>query len=339
MSLPVDERTLDEALVRVHRTSSTWRGNLANHAPMAADALVELGRAEAIPAFMEDYGRNLEPVAAQPVAFLGEGWRGHLGERAAAGRLSAHFEAWLGRAGWEQVLREVLPVLMGGVLGGSLHGLIRLGHAVAGLRRHDTPVRRREVAWALGYWASEYRALRGEVGTEPTVPVAEALSHLSAMPDALRVEGIITERAAAAAESERFARDVAEFDLGLDVASTLDAVLLGAATWLVAEPASRFTYLHAITATSALRGLLPCFEDGGSMALRAYVHALAAVRSMSRGPSEGEVGRTAALAELVEAAVASRDDHKIKLAAAVTREHARLEDDRLLAAATVFIRP
>lgn len=336
--LPAAEQALDRALERIHLTSATWRGNLANHAPMAVDALVELSRADAIPSFFEAYGPNLEPDAPKPPRRLDD-WTVHLGERAAAPRLTAHFEALLVDAPIARVLNDVLPVLMYGVLGGSLHGLIRLGHAMAAFERHDTPFRRREVAHALGYWASEHLALEGSIGAEPRIGAADALAALSPMPDSLRVEGIITDRAAAAANSPVFHREIAAIDLGGPVEATLDALLRAAATWLVEEPASQFTYLHAITGTSALRGLLSYFTDDAARreGLGHYVHALAAIRAMSRRPPIGRSVQPAPLLQLIEVAVASCDDHKIKLAAAVSRENVRLGDGRLLAAASAFI--
>ena len=331
------EQRLDDALERIHLTSSTWRQDLANHAPMAVDALVELGRSEAIPSFLDAYGAHLETEEPLPPGLLH--WTTHLGQRTAARALSAHFEAWLAEAPMQAVLGEALPVLMKGVLGGSLHGLIRVGHAVSSIARRDTPIRRRELARALGYWASEHHPLHGEVGSLPQRDPIVALSNLTPLSVRLRVDGVITLRAAAAVRSPRFREEIATMDLRAPVEGTFDALLTGAAVWLVEEPSSRFTYLHAITATSALRQLLPSFPDeaGRREALHHHVHALAAIRCMSRVEPQSLDAPAAPIERLVEAAVASRDDHQIKLAAAIRREHVRHQDDRLLVAASAFI--
>jgi hypothetical protein len=46
---------LDEALERFRGTGPEYGGGLANHGPMAAEALVAMGRTEAVPQWVEAY--------------------------------------------------------------------------------------------------------------------------------------------------------------------------------------------------------------------------------------------------------------------------------------------
>ena len=56
---------LDEGLTRLAVTGPEFRGGLSNHGPMAAEAMVRLGRADAVEGWLDDYlGRLDAPPAA-----------------------------------------------------------------------------------------------------------------------------------------------------------------------------------------------------------------------------------------------------------------------------------
>src|ERR1700730_7240354 len=60
---------LDEGLSRLAATGPEFRGGLSNHGPMAAEALVRLGREDAIETWVTQYMKGLEdaPQAGSPI--------------------------------------------------------------------------------------------------------------------------------------------------------------------------------------------------------------------------------------------------------------------------------
>ena len=56
-----DDDALDLALERFAGTGPEYRGGLANHGPMAAEALVALGRSDAVARWVEGYASRLGP--------------------------------------------------------------------------------------------------------------------------------------------------------------------------------------------------------------------------------------------------------------------------------------
>lgn len=343
-----DEAALDDALARIHETSAVWRGALANHAPMASEALIELGRADAIDAFLEAYGENLEPAPRIAEERLVD-WRAALGQRAAAPALTGHFLAAIADDGVDAVVDAALPVLFEGVLAGSLHGLLRLSHALRAWGHRPTDIRAREIAHALGYWASEHSPLAGDPGSRPRsgFTPTQALAAVPTLPEERWVDGIITERALASARWPPFLEALPPVDFeSASIEQTLSSLTSLAATLFLntESPRARFTYLHAITGTSALRQVLPRLTaDAQRLALRHHWHALAAIQCMTstlRTEAERQAPPPAIesvdVDRLVEAAVASRDDHAIKLTAAVLTERAHHDEPRLLMAAWAF---
>ena len=87
---------LDEALEKLARTGPEYRGGLANHGPMAAEALVTLGREGEIGAWVERYRRRLDPSPAVGTPVDASAWRESLG---GFGR----FPAWHALLSWSVV--------------------------------------------------------------------------------------------------------------------------------------------------------------------------------------------------------------------------------------------
>ena len=338
------EHHLDEALVYVHTTAPSWQGALANHAPMAAEALVALGRADSIAEFLSGYADKLEPAVSAPMKPLAE-WTTLRGSRAACPRLIAHFEICIQHGGVVAVVGGSVPQLFPGVLGAAFHGLLRLAHALRAWRHQDNAVRRREIAIALGYWASEYTPLVGEVGASggADLSAVQALQQLPPLPPQHRLEGpsLMVDRAIRCDLWPAFHRHIARVDLERwTVARTLSACCGAAAVFLLGGHA-RFAYLHIITAGNALREVLPFLTAAQQrLALGHYWHALAALHAASQPvaapsisthapPSDQQLRREV----LIERALLSLDDHAIKLTAAALHEHQISADRRLLEAA------
>ena len=89
----VTDDTLLDALERLRGTGPEFDGFLANHGPMAAEALVRIGGATAVPGWVDRYRGRLD-AAPEVVRGIGdEDWHAHLGDA----RLFGDWTAYLRR--------------------------------------------------------------------------------------------------------------------------------------------------------------------------------------------------------------------------------------------------
>jgi len=275
---------------------------LTNHLPMALHALAELGADEArMQQFFEHYARRFAGRPAEPAAAAPADWLALRGRPHAFAPLRASFAAALARDGRDAVLRAALPALLPGVAAAAFHGAIRTAHAVqAG---HDG-----ELAAALAYWAWRWQPLlpppRGaavslDVWCERLVAAAAGCSF----------DGpLISLRMAQAARSAAYCQ------LAGSLAATIDwpQRLLAFAAQRYADTRN-FTVLHLVTGVRALRVLLPWVQDTDG-ALRDIGPAFTAAY-LSAGLGTAALPPPAPLdwLTIVRRAIASDDDHVIKL--------------------------
>ena len=73
-------RTIDDALEIVHRTGPEFGPGLSNHAPMGAEAMVAMGRADAVVPWVEEYLPQLRPAPESVRPVSREDWREALGD-------------------------------------------------------------------------------------------------------------------------------------------------------------------------------------------------------------------------------------------------------------------
>ena len=119
---------LDEALARFQLGDFEYGIGLANHGPMAAEALVALGHAALIPGFVDVYAPRLPPLASgRPIPEA---------ERAAALGAAerradwlASFEVELEETPWRELLCRAVPPLLPGVFAAAGHGFLRVARA------------------------------------------------------------------------------------------------------------------------------------------------------------------------------------------------------------------
>src|SRR4030095_2568354 len=71
---------MEEALALLEGTGMEYRGGLANHGPMAAEAIATLHRPEAVVPWVERYKRALEPAAKASTPIDPARWREALGD-------------------------------------------------------------------------------------------------------------------------------------------------------------------------------------------------------------------------------------------------------------------
>lgn len=262
------------------RFDAEYRGGLSNHLPMALLALRRLGADETrLAAFAAGYAQRLEaarPLAAWPA---GDAWTTRLGDATAWPAYRSLFRDWLSFEDADAVLRQVLPLLLPGCGAAAFHGLIRTASAVQAAHAG-------ELADGLAYWACRFLPLDGRLPDGDHGLIFEAMQR------------------AAAAPGFEDAVDAVALDDG-----TLQRLSAQAATLYAAS--GDFIVLHLVTSAQALRVLLP-FCDEPLAAVDDYIAAqVAALRAC-----QAVAGTPAALLPwpaLVAAALASDDEHVIKL--------------------------
>ena len=295
--------TLAELIDAGATFDAEYAGGLSNHLPMALLALARLGATEArLNAFAQTYSRRLQPAPPPTPWPAGDAWASRLGRREAWPEYRSLFYQWLLHEHSSDVLRQVLPPLMQGCGAAAFHGLIRTAYALQSTRRQ-------ELADALAYWACRWLDL-GAAGTAGTAgtsgTVREPLAALRQLHATHSDAGLIFQRMQAAAREPHFQAVVDTLQVH---ESTLTQLALLAAQAYAAS--GNFTALHLVTSAHAMRVLLPCVDEP-LPALQGYWRAFAAAVCAS-GMTVGTAPTPRPWPELVAAAMASDDDHVIKL--------------------------
>ena len=187
---------MDEALDLLEEAGPEYGPGFSSHAPMAAEALLALGRGDAVIDWVTGYRKRL-PASPEPGLPVFSGyWFEALG---AIGRYAdwvACFEEELREEDWCAVLNMWVPRLLPGMVGAAWHGAIRTGHAVRSLNREESPGKLRELARALAYWAARYQSLPGFPVPKVDVRSPLAVIHeVPPLPDEARLmKGLIYDK-------------------------------------------------------------------------------------------------------------------------------------------------
>lgn len=327
----------DEALDLIHRYGPEYGGGLANHAPMAIDSLVGLGRSDDIPLWLDWYSRSLDAPPRGFGAIPASDWREYLGRHDRAADWVLLFQREIDNDGWRAALRTWAPRLIPGLAAAATHGVLRTAHAVRGLSASDTPSRRRELAEGLGYWAATWQTLPGEPSTAAARLPSDAIADVPRLHEpGFVIEGMITDGLRQVGDDPAFAGliDLAVPDQPSRFLSDLTRTT---ARWFLSDRSAPIVFVHTVTAPSALRFLTPDLSpETVNHALRyawqtcAALYAWYMLEEPSWEPTD-ESGHDHA--ELIERAVAARGPHTIKFVDACLREHALDPDPVYLYAA------
>src|SRR5262249_17775183 len=169
----------DEALERLRGTGTEVAGGIApNHGPMGAEALVALGRDDAVVAWADRYRRNLDLMPASNAAITTQTWREGLGVIERIGDWVVFFRTQLAEASWRSVFTEWIGRLLRATPSASAHGIIRTAHALRALQHAETPLRIEEFGVALAYWWSYYRKLPGITRLSVSLDYGQALAQV-----------------------------------------------------------------------------------------------------------------------------------------------------------------
>ncbi|MBL8361298.1 MAG: DUF4243 domain-containing protein [Rubrivivax sp.] len=296
-----------------------YRSGLSSHLPMALHALWSLGAPpERLHAFAARYAERFGAARAPRGGRVLADWRDARGRIEAWADLRETFAAQIRHDGTDATLRRVLPDLWPGAAGAAFHGLIRTGHAVQAGHAG-------ELVAALAYWAARWQVVAAGVPGEPLAfgdwaARLETAALRARWPGALISSRI--EVAAASDDHAQLAERVAVDDL--HPLSNLAADLYARS--------GNFTVLHVVTATRAARVLLPWVEDAA--AVRAgLVRAVTAAVLASHLQWKEAPPPARSWAEVRADAIASDDDHVVKIVHALWEERGVYGDGARLAAA------
>lgn len=331
MHLAAAHRTLSRLLDAGLDRAPEYGPGFSTHLPMALQALHALGAtAQRLEDFAQQHVAELQARPAPAPAADAQTWQALRGRAQTFEPLQALFARRLEQDEPDAVLADAVPALIDGVAAGAFHGLIRTAHAVAA--RHEG-----ELAMGLGYWAARHAPLhRASVSRVGDWPLAHWLAQVLALPapaDADADAWSIGRRMAAWSRTAGFGEVAPRLALGPD---TLDGLARIAAGLYAAT--EDFTVLHMVTACQAMRQLAPWWGDE-TTALRHFSVAAAAALRASDVPAELPLAPTSDLAwpEIVRRAIASDDEHVVKLVQACRLHEAatRAPEFRLAAARAV----
>jgi Questin oxidase-like len=316
---PAREPLLRSLLARNHELSPEFGGGLSNHLSMGLYSLAALGGSRAeLTRFAEAHWARLEPLPRERGPHVGrDNWSALLGQRDALHGFRAFFGAEIARLGRAGALRAYLPGLLPGIAAAAFHALIRTGY---GVRFGDD----QEVQDGLAYWATTFLPLGplGPTGRERDPRALLAQVHENEHLAGLDLPGpLIFGKMKAVSQLPAFAAAVDS----LQPSDTTLAGLAAAAVRLYLLKGD-FTALHAVTGTHAYRQLLPFLPDRD--AVRYFWQALAAAYISVGAPRLVEPPARAAtdFAVSIPRAIASLDDHDLKLVEVAREEEAFYRD-------------
>jgi hypothetical protein len=335
---------LDEGLSRLAGTGPEFGGGLSNHGPMAAEALIRLGRPDAVGSWLDRYITRLDDAPRPSARITSENWREALGDLKRVADWETYFNAELTDAGWREVLGTWWTRLAPGLAAGATHGIIRTSHAARSLAEADaagtqTPERRDELARGLAYWAARYTELAPSAPRlAGTLGVAAAVSGLPRAGQAPRPGLISDTLSAGLPDLPGFGAAADALRPPADVSDGLSAMAREFTRVFLAYGRKRpIGLLHAVTAPVAARSVLPLLSPEAARlthdSLWRLDAALYAVYTGALSPEPLPGGPAPAPDDVAARAVAAGDEHAIKLTEACLRLHAERPDDVLLHAA------
>jgi hypothetical protein len=335
---------LDEAYERFRGTGPEWgEDQLTNHGPMAVEVLVRRGRSGEVDRWVDGYVRRLDALPSGSDPVTDSTWREALGDGRRLGDWTAYFTRQVTELPWRTVLATWWPRLLPGIVAGTTHGVIRVGHVVrallAGAGSEPTLT---ELAHALAFWAC--RAQRVPDAAAPAGRL-DPLAALDAVPRIPAQEGNVASRLGQLPQLAGWAGAVAALRPAAtpEDARTRLTELVGAGTlrYLGYGHGQPVILVHTATAPNAVLHTLPALPRElwvpsataiwtvTAAIFAAYAPPVPAPRPALPVPPTG----LDAAAEVLDRAVANGDEHVIKFSDTAAEVYTRTGDPDALAAA------
>ena len=336
-----------DALDRLRDTGPEYREILANHGPMAAEALVRLGCAEVVSQWVDQYKQKLAPQPVAVARIEPDEWQRYLGEPRFLGDWTVLMRSELLERSWLEMLARWWPRLLPGLAASASHGVIRTAHAVrsladAGMDPH--PLLLDELARGLAFWAARYQALPGAPSLRGRLAAVSAVANLPRLDPKLDSPepGIIGRL--------RLLPLLPSLSLALDAWKTpsdphlaLTELISAAARVVAFREDAPIAYCHTVTGPAAVRMTLSQLPESlWWPSVAATWQVIGGIISAFAAPRLDGESSAAALPEpptddtfydMTELAVAHGDEHVIKLTEAAIREYRISKDQTLLTAA------
>ncbi len=334
--------TLDAALEIALQSGPDLINGFTSHAPMATEAMCAMGRADAVIAWIENYRHQFTERPRPSVKIDAAQWRDALGLHDRFADWVVFFQDQLSRLPWTEVVREWGALLAPGLAGAATHGIIRAGHAVRGLANEDTPIRRRELADGLAYWAATYEELPEQHAAprDGGLP-SRAIAAVPLLPAGRGHFHTIVDALVQLDDFPAFAGTISLVDVSgpvspfiSDLTETFARAYLANARDIV----SIVAFIHTVTAPAALRTIARFLDTAGEKTALPFAWqtsaAIYAVYGAKPPPPESTESSDDADADaLIQSAIECADEHAIKFTEACLREYALNPQPSYLAAA------
>lgn len=339
--------SLDEAYERLHGKGPEFGGDeegnngLTNHGPMAVEVMVRRGLDVDVHRWLDRYlNRLLDlPEPGRPVDETN--WTEALGNGKRVGDWTAYFGRALAEAPWESVLATWWPRLLPGIVAGSTHGVIRVGHAVRTLRGGDTSAPAlRELANGLAFWAARSRALPGFTEPTGTLPTAQALAEVPRLVDQT---GLIAHRVGRLAQLPGWSAALASVRAPADAdavpARLAELIEAGVLRYRTHGRAAPVLLVHVATAPNAVQHVLPVLPRDLWQPSFAAAWAACAAITATYAPADPldaqappiSLDGTDPVADVLDRAARHGDEHVIKFADTAADAYARSGNPDVLA--------
>lgn len=349
----MSEPVLLDALERLQSTGPEFNGFLANHGPMAAEALVQMGHMDRVPAWVDRYRTLLDAAPEVRRGIDAQDWQQHLGDVRLVGDWTELLRREAAETTWTDLLTRWWPRLLPGMAASATHGVIRTAHAIRSLAQTSPgttpePMLVDELAQGLGLWAARYQTLPGAPQLAGALEAIEATANLPRLDPAFTSDAPgVGGRLRALDRLPAFGPALDGWGAAADPDLALDSLIGAAARVLAAREDAPIAFCHGVTAPAAVRLVLPhlpvALRNASVAASWQVVGAIVAAFAAPRREDESEAAHGPApthnhLLELAERAVHHGDEHVIKLTEAALREYRRTQDVTLIIAAERFRR-
>lgn len=320
---------------------------MSNHGPMAVEAMVRHGHEGEVHKWIDWYQDRLDDVPRGLTPVTSETWQEALGDTTRVADWTTFMLREVQSRPWRELLAEWWPRLIPGIIAGSTHAVIRVGHSVRTLLAEDeaadVQTQLEEFAHALAYWAARWRRL--DVATPPRSGGIDASAALDTVPSVAEQGISITHRLSQLADTPGLssAFDSLRTPESPEQAADLLAGIADAAVrdYLTHGQANPVMLVHASTAPTAVLRSLPALPEGLwipslDAAWLATVAMTATYRNTEAPAADvaAAVAQTGDAQETFDRAVRHKDEHAVKFADAALDSYERTGSTSALAAAT-----